>query len=51
MELVNLVKVCNYKNCNKKHVNKKCGKCQKVWYCCRKCQKKDWNSVHRDICR
>eukprot|EP01084_Bolivina_argentea_P107953 192957_1 len=27
-----------------------CGKCQKEWYCCRNCQKRQWNRYHRYQC-
>eukprot|EP01084_Bolivina_argentea_P196574 336960_1 len=48
-------KCCNWKCQNqqltgKKIEFKKCSKCSKVWYCCRKCQKYDWNKLHRKYC-
>lgn len=33
-----------------KYAAKKCGRCQKVRYCCRECQTKDWKT-HKALCR
>ena len=31
--------------------NQKCARCQSVFYCSRKCQKKHWKIMHRSVCK
>lgn len=47
---------CSWIHCDKqqKEVNaewKICGGCKMAHYCSKRCQKKSWNSQHRNICR
>ena len=51
------MKQCGWRKCNKirekKRSNKwyKCKECRLITYCCRKCQKRDWNKgTHRNYC-
>lgn len=30
---------------------KRCGNCDTAAYCCKACQKQDWNAGHRDVCK
>ena len=36
--------------CHKVGKNQRCSKCQRVWYCSKECQKKDWSS-HKKTCK
>ena len=29
----------------------RCGGCKSIWYCSRKCQKKDWKAQHKAVCK
>ncbi len=37
-------------NSNSRRILKKCGGCEKVWYCSRKHQKMDWMNGHAKVC-
>ena len=37
--------------CGKKGVTLKCSKCRKVYYCGKECQKMDWITGHKHVCR
>ncbi|KAJ7050673.1 hypothetical protein C8F01DRAFT_1237652 [Mycena amicta] len=44
---------CSYPECGKilgKLLLKRCGGCQRQFYCSKKCQKSDWGSGHRQAC-
>ena len=45
-------KACAYEKCRKYTTqNQKCTRCQSVFYCSRKCQKKHWKIMHRSVCK
>ena len=50
------IKACAYYKCKKIKCVKNdvkmkiCKGCKMIYYCSRKCQKRDWNSKHRTIC-
>lgn len=33
-----------------KWTNDQCGRCMRVWYCGRECQRKHWKSTHKTVC-
>jgi hypothetical protein len=53
------LKKCSYYDCKnvETFINKQlklfsvCASCEKVSYCSKKCQKKDWKHGHRDVCK
>ena len=48
-----VIRRCNYRCCHaifKKKKKSKCSRCKAAYYCCRKCQKKDWKARHRFVC-
>jgi len=49
------LKLCCHKFCNKVETEpgefQKCSRCNVVYYCSRKCQKKDWKRGHREKCK
>merc|ERR1712176_1411619 len=45
------LKECNLMQCRKKDTKLlKCSRCVSVFYCSKKCQKRDWTLRHKDEC-
>ncbi|KAI8977514.1 hypothetical protein BDF20DRAFT_875305 [Mycotypha africana] len=51
----NVYRTCGNITCDKKEERpgsfKRCGRCQKVCYCSRECQKEHWKSGHKLLCK
>lgn len=43
--------MCNWMECCESTNLKRCAQCKKVLYCGREHQKRDWNFIHRNICK